>query len=315
MKSEKIKNVYVEVSVIIVSYNNFDVLEDCLQSLIKFTQDVVYEIIIVDNNSMEGNISDFLTRFDKDIILIKNDENRGFAMANNQGMKIARGEYFLLLNSDTVFIQNSIRLILDFYKSFNPNMLVGIKLLNQDYTHQPSVYDFDNIFNVFGESFFIYKLFPKLKIFNKYWQNAQNYELPVEVDVIMGAFIFGSKSVFEKLKGFDERFFFYSEEVDLCLRFKKNYNGKIIYYPKTSIIHLKGGTSNDVPYFQISNLRRSKLKFFKKHFSSIDFLIIYIIYTLGMVFRVPIYLFGGIFLNRKTLLKKSFFYFKSLRIN
>lgn len=293
----------IEVSVIIVSYNNFDVLENCLQSIIKFTQDVSYEIIIVDNNSTEGNIEDLINKFEQDIILIKNDVNKGFAAANNQGIEIAEGNYFLLLNNDVIFVENSILKVINYLKKEKENNFIGCKLLNGDGTHQFSIADFDSIINLIGEKTFLYLLFPKNKFINRYHKNYLHSDKPFEVDIVKGAFLFGTTSTYKKLHGFDEKFFFYSEEADLCFRLQKT-GGRTIYYPGTEVIHLGSVAGEKVKWFRHKHLHTSKIKFWQKHFSKLKYFIALIIHWLGILIRIPVYFISGtVRLNRGKLLQ------------
>ena len=143
-----------DVSIIIISYNNFNLLEQCIKSVQKFTRKNTYEIIIIDNNSTEGDVSKLLNKYN-DIKLIQNKKNVGFASANNQGIGIAKGKYFLLLNNDTEFIEDSISKVFEYYENNNQKMFIGPELLNSDKTHQNSIVDFDGIANLFGAASFL----------------------------------------------------------------------------------------------------------------------------------------------------------------
>ena len=173
MERKNIKN-NIDVSIIIVNYNSFNLLIQCIDSLIKFTKAVSYEIIVVDNHSMEDLIDDVLSKYDE-IKLIKNNENKGFGSANNLGLAIARGKYVLFLNNDTVFFENTIKKIYYFAESSHDPLVVGCKLLNSDNSLQHSVFDFPSPWYVFTSNFFLYALFPKSKYFNKI-DSFFNYE-------------------------------------------------------------------------------------------------------------------------------------------
>ena len=300
------------VSIIIINYNGKDLLKNCLSSLFKFTKDITFEIILIDNNSSES-LDDLLKEF-HNIKFIKNEKNLGFAAANNQGIKLSKGKYILFLNNDTVFFENTIKKIFDFVESIDRPVFVGCQLLNSDNSHQESVVEFPNIWNTFTENFFLYKMFPKSKVFNKYYQNFQIHENPIEVDVIKGAFMFCDADAVKNLNGFDERFFFYSEETDLCYRFKKIHGGKVILFPSCKIYHYGGTKDNEYNWFRIKNLSVGKIQFYQKHFHHVKFFIIVFIHYVGIFVRVIYNIMLGIILVSKTKIRKGFYFFKSLFI-
>jgi len=296
----------VEISIIIVAYNRFDLLRNCLSTLNKHTRYVTYEIIVIDNNSSEGNIDDVVDDFDE-ITLIKNKVNKGFGAANNQGLVIAKGKYVLFLNNDTILLENSLKKVYDFAETLNENSIIGCKLLNKDKSLQQSVYDFPSLLNVFTSTFFLYSIFPKSKLFNKYHLMNRGINETTEVEVVTGAFLFGTKIKMQEIGGFDERFFFYNEETDLCYRFKKN-GGKIYYFPKTAIVHLKGETTKNKLDFKYKNESIATIKYYQKHFMGIKYLAALIYHYTGILIRIPIlFLFGLVSLNRHLIIRSYYF--------
>ncbi len=310
MKLENIKKF--EVSVVIVNYNSYDLLRNCLSTLNKHTRNFAYEIIVIDNNSSEGNIDDVVDDFDE-ITLIKNKVNKGFGAANNQGLVIAKGKYVLFLNNDTILLENSLKKVYDFAETLNVISIIGCKLLNKDKSLQHSVYDFPSLLNVFTSNFFLYSIFPKSKLFNKFHLMNRCINETTEVDVVTGAFLFGTKEKLKEIGGFDERFFFYNEETDLCYRFKKN-GGKIYYFPETVIIHLKGGTAKNNGWFAYKNQSISTIKFFQKHFAGLKYFFAVLIHYLGILIRIPSFLLIGLITLKYDLIIRSFYYLKLLFI-
>mgnify|MGYP000934488483 CR=1 FL=1 len=301
----------IDVSVVIVNYNQFSLLDNCLNSIVKHTQEINYEIIVVDNNSSEGDVSKITSKYQK-VKLIQNKTNNRFSLANNQGIELALGKYVLLLNNDTLFIENTILIMKEEIEKYNEPVLIGCKLLNSDYSHQPSVVDFDTIGNLVGEYYFLAKVLPKVRFLNKYFLSLTSEDKQCEVDVVKGAFMFGRKADFINQNMLDVNFFFYNEENDYCFRFKLS-GGKVIYSPNTSIIHLGGGSSNEMyGWFVIKNLSLSKIKFFQKHFKGIKFLVAVFIHYSGYLIRVPIYLLGGIFTLKVNLIRKAYYYFRTI---
>ena len=243
--------------------------------------------------------------------MIKNNVNKGFGAANNQGVEVSKGKYVLILNNDTILFENSIKKVFDFAESLEGNEIIGCKLLNEDKSVQKSVYDFPNLLNVFTSNFFLYLLFPKSKYFNKYHLMNKGIDNITEVDVVTGAFIFMSRKSYEVLAGFDERFFFYMDDTDLCYRHKKN-NNKVIYFPETSIIHLKGKSAKGESWFKNKHQSISTIKFFQKHFGGMKYLLALIFHFTGLLIRIPIFLLGGIILLNKDLIIRSLYYIRLL---
>jgi GT2 family glycosyltransferase len=307
---KQVQKLETDVSIVIVNYYSTELLKNCLDSIYNFTKGIEFEIIVVDNGSVAGELENLFKVF-PGIKLIKNDSNKGFGTANNQGSKVASGQYLLFLNNDTLLIENSIKKVFQFAESFGGNLLVGCKLLNEDMSVQKSVFDFPTLMNVFTSNFFLYLLFPKSKYFNKYHLMNKGINNITEVEVVTGAFLFLSKKTFTRLGGFDEKFFFYMDETDLCYRHKQN-NGKVVYFPETSVIHLKGKSAKGESWFKNQHQSISTIKFFQKHFTGVKFLMAIIFHFSGLLFRIPIFLFGGIILLKNDLIKRSFYYFRLL---
>lgn len=300
----------IEVSIIIVNYNAIKILDDCLESLFKFSKNFSFEVIVVDNNSNDGDIS-AVTRKYPNVQLIINDTNVGFSAANNIGIDKAKGKYFLFLNNDTVFTENTIYRVLEFAQSRSEKIFVGCRLLNSDGSTQDSVVEFPSLWNAVTENLFLYKLFPRSKIFNKYYQNLLDGNSHLEVDVIRGAFMFCDAGSVKELNGFDERFFFYSEETDLCYRFKKS-GGRIYFMRSTKIIHLEGATADRHLWFKFKNQTTGKIQFYQKHFSGFYFASLIIVHFIGLFLRGVLFSLAGI--SNKKMRTKGFYFFKQLTV-
>lgn len=300
----------IDVSIVIVNYNSFHLLDECLNSIYKFCKGTVNEIIVVDNASDEGKIETVTDKY-PEVTVIKNNINIGFAAANNKALSIVKGKFTLILNNDTQFTEDSVKLVFDFSEASSEKLFVGIQLLNSDGSKQESVVMFPSVWNGFTENFFLYKLFPKSEIFNKYYQNNYNYSKPVDTDVIKGAFMFCPVDVLRKLNGFDERFFFYSEETDLCKRFKES-GGKIVFYPTTSIIHHGGAAADSNLWFKFKNQTIGKIQYYQKHFNVIEYLTAIVIHWIGLFLRGLLFSFFGIIMLNKNLLLKGYYFIKQM---
>ncbi|MEJ2649477.1 MAG: glycosyltransferase family 2 protein, partial [Sedimentisphaerales bacterium] len=149
-----------DVSIVIVNWNTKDLLRDCLKSIGENTREVDYEIVVVDNNSTDGSAQMVKDEFEH-VLLISNSENRGFAAANNQAVKIAKGRYILLLNSDTIVLDQAIEKTVVFADKHPDTAVTGCRVLNPDGTLQKTCFMFPSILNMFLAGIYLYKLFPK----------------------------------------------------------------------------------------------------------------------------------------------------------
>lgn len=240
-----------DISIIIVSWNVSDLLKKCLESIFRYKSDVELEVIVVDNASSDGTVEMVRQNF-LQVKLIANQENRGFSAANNQGIKEAKGDYILLLNPDTEFIENSLEKVIQKMSSDNQIGVLGCKLLNPDKTIQPSVRRFPTVWSQLVILFKLHKIFPGL--LNHYLAKDFVYDHPltpslvkeggqesVEADQVMGAFFCVRKELFDKIGLLDKGYFIWFEEVDFCRRAKQA-GYKVVYWPGTSVVH-HGGQS------------------------------------------------------------------------
>ena len=309
---KQIQKVQLDVSIIIVNYGSITLLKDCLDSIKKFTSEISYEVVIIDNSSQKDLVPELLKDCEN-AILIRNDINKGFGTANNQGAKNAKGKYLLFMNNDTILFENTIKKVFDFAETSEENNIIGCKLLNEDRSIQKSVFDFPSLLNVFTSNFFLYFLFPRSKYFNKYHLMNKGINKVTNVDVVTGAFLFLERNTFKSLNGFDERFFFYMEETDLCIRHRKNH-GRVIYYPEAAIIHLKGKSAKGESWFKNKYQSLSTIKYFQKHFSRIPYLLVIVFHYAGLLIRVPLFILGGIITLKKNLINRGFFYIRLMFI-
>lgn len=231
-----------ELSVIIVSYNTRKVTKKCLRSLFEYTRGINFEVIVVDNASSDGSLP-MLRAFKRKhpIRLIAAKKNLGFGRANNRGAKIALGKYLLMLNSDTVFTTNTLRIALDEAKAIKDLGVYSCRLTNKDGTTQPTGGFFPTPLRVLTWQLFIDDL-PLVKYwFRPVHPDQSWYERELEFDWLTGAFMLIPARVFKKVNGFDEKIFMYVEDTDICYRIK-SLGKQIIYSPTTSITHLGGAS-------------------------------------------------------------------------
>lgn len=223
----------VRTSIISVSYNNEDSIESFISSVLKnISKDD--ELIIIDNNSSDSTV-DKISKF-KNVTLILSDKNLGFSKGNNLGIKKANGQYLFFLNPDTKLEKPVLDDLIDFYEKVDAG-IVGPKLIESDGRVQPSVRKLPNFWGAFQEYI--------LGVKDSYIQYVPKTDQPIEVGAVYGAAVLISKELFEKIHGFDERYFLYYEDIDLCRKVKKA-GKKIYYFPAVSVKHIVGGSKSDL---------------------------------------------------------------------
>lgn len=274
-------------SIVIVNFNVERLLKNCISSVYTKTKSILFDVWVVDNNSVDASVSMVRQNFPQ-VNLIENKENVGFAKANNQAITKCTGDYVLLLNPDTLIVQNAIEKVIDFMDE-NPTVgICGCKVLNEDGTLQ---FACRRSIPTPGVAFFrltgLSRLFPKSKIMARYNLTYLDPDKPHEVDAVSGAFLMIRRKVIEEIGWLDERFFMYGEELDWCFRTKKA-GWIVMYYPKAEIIHYKGECSKFNHRKAALEFYRSMYLFHKKHFAGdCNPIINFIIYT-GIFLKVLI---------------------------
>jgi GT2 family glycosyltransferase len=231
-----------DVSVIIINYNTFELTCSCIRSIYEFTKDISFEIILVDNNSSECPADLFKQKF-PDIRLIKSLMNIGFAKGNNLGLEHADGNYILLLNSDIQLMNNAITLA---YREIKNNKKIGAlsgKLIYPDGTAQPVAGKFPSLSQELRELFRINRFLSEKSKSKYYLGDRHNYEQKTECDWIWGAFFMIPKVILTKFKGFKlpDDFFMYAEDMQWCYKIKK-YGYAVFFTPEPLCIHYHGGS-------------------------------------------------------------------------
>lgn len=255
-----------KLSVIIVNYNVEFFLEQCLNSCLKSLEGISGEIFVVDNNSIDGSVALVKSKFPS-VILIDNKDNLGFSKANNQAMRIAKGEYVLLLNPDTIVEEDTFKKVIDFMDSHPDAGGLGVRMLDGKGKFLPeSKRGLPTPVVAFYKIFGFSKLFPKSKRFGHYHLGYLDEFKTHEIEILSGAFMLMRKKTLDKVGLLDEAFFMYGEDIDLSyriiLRGYKNY-----YYPETRIIHYKGESTKKSSVNYVFVFYRAMIIFAQKHFS------------------------------------------------
>lgn len=276
-----------QITIIIVNYKVKEYVANLLDSIQKSKGDLRIQVIVVDNNSGDGSVS-YLNQLYPQITYIENSVNVGFGRANNQALELADGEYTLLINPDTIVSENCLRVMKEYMDDTPQCAASGCKILNSDGTLAPesrrSVPTISSsIYKVLGLTY----LFPNNRHFGKYYLSWLPEDEVNKIPVLSGSFMFFRTHVLKEMGGFDERFFMYAEDIDLCYRV--NQKGMEIHYvPYTSVVHYKGESSKKDNINYIKNFNNSLYLFFDKHYT----------HKYSLLFKIIIYI--GIMLKKST---------------
>lgn len=231
-----------DVSVIIVSWNTRDILRGCLRSIFEQTRDTSFEVCVVDNNSRDGSAEMVRAEFQQ-VRLIANTENRGFAAACNQGMRSASARFILLLNPDTVILEDAISRCVR-YADVNPDVgVVGCQVLEDEDRISPTGFAFPTPFNVLLALSGLSRSFPKSRLFGRPELSWWDRKTERDVDVVTGMFMLVRREAIEQVGLMDESYFVYAEEADWCYRFARA-GWRRVFTPCAQIIHLDGGAKS-----------------------------------------------------------------------
>lgn len=235
-----------QVSAVVISYNGMRFLPDCMRTLVDDLAPVSHEIIVIDNGSSDGS-ADFVADSFPDVRLIRNESNRGFAPAVNQGLSSASGEFVYLLNQDLRFPRGTITKLLDRIRRDKSIGLVGPAFVGFDGVLQKSARAFPTFRHVFYKAFFLDRLFPRHREFSSWKMGWFDHRTEMFVDQPMGAVMLMPMEVVKKVGLFDEIFPLVFNDVDYCRRIHAA-GLKCLYYPGAEVEHYVGGSTSRIPY-------------------------------------------------------------------
>lgn len=291
-----------KLSIIIVSYNTNEFLKKCLTSIYKRTKDILFEVIVVDNASIDGT-QEMIQREFPQVKLILNIENLGFAAGNNIGIKQACGDNILLLNPDTEILNGTLRKTLSFMEANHKIGIAGCKLLFPDGSLQRSVRSFPTLWNMFCETTFLYLLFPTNKRSGIYGFSYMDYKRNVKVDWVSGAFLMLRKTMIDEIGMLDEQFFVYSEEVDLCYRAQKA--GWEVWFCADAAVYHSWQGANCPSRRSIVWAQGAQYLFVDKHFTGLYRIIVKTLIYAGITIRIFAYGMLGLLLMKRYWIKKA----------
>ncbi len=248
-----------ELSVVIVNRNGGERLAECLASVEREAAGKEWEVLIVDNASGDGSPDLAAKRFPA-VKLVRNRKNLGFAKANNRGFGLSRGEFVLFLNPDTVIFPGALGLLLEELRRDPGTGAVG-----------PALFFDENAFQVsFGGKVTFFRELARKSVLNA-WRKRRLRRLRRRRPAawVSGACLMTSREVLEKTGGFDEKFFLYFEDIDLCYRIREQ-GFRVVFLPEARVFHAGGVSASEAPYFSRLEYRRSQLYFYEKHNSRLS---------------------------------------------
>jgi GT2 family glycosyltransferase len=259
---------HTELSVIIVNWNTRNLLAQCLRLVYDTITSLEFEVFVVDNASQDDSVA-MVKRLFPQVRLLENEENVGFARANNQALQDSRGRYVLLLNTDTFVREGTIEQMVAFMDAHPDAGVAGCRLYYPNGKLQPSCSSFPSLSTEFYLLTSLDRLLARSPIFGRYWMTCRDFNSVREVDVVMGAFMIVRRQAIEKAGLLDETFFMYSEEVDWCYRIRRN-GWKIYYVPHAEATHIWGGSVQHNEAEMVVEMYKSRTAFFRKHYGSLS---------------------------------------------
>jgi len=274
----------IDISIVIVNYNVKAFLEQCLMAIERAKHDLELEIFIVDNASVDGSQAMIRKRFPY-VKLIENKKNLGFSKANNQALQKVKGQYVLILNPDTLIQEDTLTVLKKHLEEHQKVGAVGCKLINPDGSYQvASRRSFPTPWVAFTRILGLSRIFPRSRLFGRYNMTYLDPDTPSEVDVLPGSLMFVRKHVLDTVEFFDEDYFMYGEDIDLCFKIKQQ-GWNISYTPETKVIHYKGESTKKSEFSFVSNFYSAMLIFTRKHFKSHYSILLRLVLALGIYIR------------------------------
>jgi GT2 family glycosyltransferase len=304
-----------DVSVVIVNWNTRDFLRDCLQSVHRETMDVTFEVFVVDNASRDGSAEMVRTEFPS-VHLIANAENRGFAAANNQALRIARGRYALVLNPDTIVLENAIGKSVRIADGEPRVGVLGCQVLLRDDVVQMTCFQSPSATGLFLWLTKLERLIPK-----SWFGGGQSYRdwdrrSARDVDVVTGMYMLVRREAMEQTGLMDEDYFVYAEEADWCVRFGRA-GWRCRFTPEARIIHRDGGgkATAQIPVPMYVMGQKTLLIFLRKNRGRLSWLAAKLVYVAAMTIRTVQWKLVALFSKSDRAAREAACYAAALRFH
>jgi GT2 family glycosyltransferase len=254
---------WLNLSVIIVTWNAKQIVRECLGSLNTYAGDSGVEIIVVDNGSSDGT-PDMINEQFAHVTLVRNPENAGFARATNIGIRLATKEYICLLNSDVIVPEGCLEKMVCFLSQQPDIGVLGPKMILPDGTIGQSCMRYPNPWNWMCRAFALDMLFKPFRLFGGFLMTDFQYNRIVDVDVLTGWFWLTRRQALDRVGPLDERFFMYGEDIDWCKRFREA-GWRVVFYSDASAIHYCGASSARKPTQFYIEMTRADMQYWEKH--------------------------------------------------
>jgi GT2 family glycosyltransferase len=252
----------VDLSIVIVNWNTRQLLRECIASVLANAGKLAIELFVVDNASSDGSAEMVRNNFPT-VKLIENDRNRGFAAANNQALRVARGRFVLLLNSDTIALEDVLEKSVKYLDEHADVAVMGCRVLNPDRTLQPTCFEYPSLLNLFLLTSGLSRL-PWPRFLGKYQMNGWKRDTERDVDVVTGCYMLVRRAVLPEVGLMDESFFFFGEETDWCRCFRKH-GWRVRFAPVGEIIHYGGASAKQSNYHRENMLNVAIIHLHHKH--------------------------------------------------
>lgn len=285
------------VSVIIVSWQVRDLLEKTIRSLFRTQQDVGFEVIVVDNASGDGTPEMVRKKFPR-VRMIANHRNRGFAAACNQGARVAAGKYLLFLNDDTEVFDHTLDACAHYLAAHESVGVLGCTIVNKDGSVQPSVRRLPTTCDQAAVLLKLHHFFPGL--LKRYLWPGFDYAKTQKVEQVMGAFFMVPQKAFERMGGFDERFFIWFEEVDFCAR-APAFEYEVVYFSGAAVYHVGGASFAQLGAVKEQKMfNKSLLYYFSMHHPWPHRAVLKAASVISIALAFLVSVFDNVYLKRKS---------------
>ncbi len=272
---------------IIINWNTRELLTGCIDSIYKTVKDLSYQIYVVDNGSRDGSVVAVRNQFPQ-VIVIENQENRGFAAAVNQALEWSGADYSVLLNTDTILHKDAIHILYSFLEQHKDVGIAGAQLQKPDGTRQHSYDNYPTLATELFNKSLLQWLFP-----GKYPSKKQKILQPIEVESVIGACLMIRNEAIKYVGKLDEDYFFFLEETDWCYRMQKA-GWKVYHIPNAEVIHLGGQSKKRAPWQSQVEYCRSLYVFFRKNRSIVSYITFRILYLIKIILNLAINLIGNL---------------------
>ena len=277
----------ITLSIIIVNWNVWDDLHECIESIFKSSFPEEMEVILVDNASSDQSVVNTQSAF-PDVKIISNSTNVGFPKANNQALAVAKGEFVLFLNPDTVLMPDTLYGCISYMRSQEDIGMLGCKILYPDGSIQyDCARNFPSLHTTVWSAFYLHMLFPKSRLFGEelmgYWDHKTSRDVPC----LLGAFMLSRRSILQEMGGMDESIFMFLEDMDLCFRVKQG-GWRVYYLADFSMVHKSKKSQKKLKLPMTYEYATARYEFFKKHYGLTKARICRLLFLVQGIFRLMV---------------------------